>query len=120
MTWTLHAAPFAVLAPVRDSAVVAALRRHVPLGVLGILAAHTLRDVPTGSVVAALPFVVAVAVTRSGDHRAAGRRDDTRRVGGVWPSCRPGRTTPRHGRDPTGDGHRRPVRTPVGDVPATR
>ncbi|MGY1685029.1 branched-chain amino acid transporter permease [Geodermatophilus sp. SYSU D00867] len=63
VTWTLRAAPFAVLAPVHDSAVVATLRRHVPLGVLCILAAPTLRDVPTGSVVAALPFVVAVAVT---------------------------------------------------------
>ena len=63
MTWGLRAAPFAVLAPLRGSAVVAILRRHMPLGVLCILAAYTLRDVPTGSPAAALPFVVAVAVT---------------------------------------------------------
>ena len=63
VTWTLRAAPFAVLAPIRDRPVVATLRRHMPLGVLCILAAYTLQDVLTGSVLAALPFVVAVAVT---------------------------------------------------------
>jgi branched-subunit amino acid transport protein AzlD len=63
VTWTLRAAPFAVLASMRDSAVVATLRRRMPLGVLVILAAHTLRNVPTGSVLAALPYLVAVAVT---------------------------------------------------------
>ncbi len=63
VTWTLRAAPFAVLAPMRNSAVVATLRRHMPLGVLCILAAYTLRDIPTGSAAAALPLVVAVAVT---------------------------------------------------------
>ena len=63
VTWGLRAAPFGVLAPMRDSAVVATLRRSMPLGVLCILAAYTLRDVPTGSATAALPFVVAVAVT---------------------------------------------------------
>ena len=35
----------------------------MPLGVLSIFAACTLRDVPTGSPAAALPFVAAVAVT---------------------------------------------------------
>ena len=63
ITWALRAAPFAVLAPMRDSAVVVTLRRSMPLGVLCILAACTLRDVPTGSAVAGLPFVAAVAVT---------------------------------------------------------
>jgi branched-subunit amino acid transport protein AzlD len=61
--WGPRAAPFAVLPPMRESAVVAHLGRHVPLGVMVVLAVHTLRDVPTDSAVAALPFVVAVAVT---------------------------------------------------------
>ncbi len=63
LTWALRAAPFAVLAPMRESAVVAHLGRHVPLGVMVVLAVYTLRDVPTDSPVVALPFVVAVAVT---------------------------------------------------------
>ncbi|SDM47963.1 Branched-chain amino acid transport protein AzlD [Geodermatophilus siccatus] len=63
LTWGLRAAPFAVLAPMRESAVVAHLSRRMPLGVMVVLAAYTLRDVPTDSAVAALPFVVAVAVT---------------------------------------------------------
>ncbi len=63
VTWGLRAAPFAVLAPLRDSAVVRYLGRRMPLGVLLVLAAYTLRDVPTTSVPAALPLAVAVAVT---------------------------------------------------------
>ena len=63
LTWGLRAAPFAVLAPMRHSAVVGYLSRHVPLGVMLILAVYTLRDVPTASAVDALPFAAAVAVT---------------------------------------------------------
>ena len=63
LTWSLRAAPFAVLAPMRESAVVGHLSRHVPLGVMAILAVYTLRDVPTDTALAALPFVVAVTVT---------------------------------------------------------
>ena len=63
VTWTLRAAPFAVLAPMRDSAVVGYLSRHMPLGVLLILALYTLRDVPLELSPAALPVAVAVTVT---------------------------------------------------------
>ena len=63
LTWSLRAAPFAVLAPMRESAVVGHLSRHMPLGVMAILAFYTLRDVPTDTALAALPFVVAVTVT---------------------------------------------------------
>ncbi len=63
LTWGLRAAPFAVLAPMRQSTVVRYLGRHMPLGVMLILAAYTLRDVPTTTAPAALPFVAAVAVT---------------------------------------------------------
>ncbi len=63
LTWGLRAAPFAVLAPMRDSTVVRHLSLHMPLGVMLILAAHTLRDVPKDTALAALPYVDAVAVT---------------------------------------------------------
>ncbi|MGY1759894.1 branched-chain amino acid transporter permease [Geodermatophilus sp. SYSU D00779] len=63
LTWGLRAARFAVLAPMRGSAVVTHVGGHMPLGVMAVLAAYTLRDVPTDGAVAALPFVVAVAVT---------------------------------------------------------
>ena len=63
LTWGLRAAPFAVLAPMRDSVVVRHLSRHMPLGVMLLLAAYTLRDVPTTRALAALPFAAAVAVT---------------------------------------------------------
>lgn len=63
LTWGLRAAPFAVLVPMRDSTVVRHLSLHMPLGVMLILAAYTLRDVPTGTALAALPYVAAVAVT---------------------------------------------------------
>ncbi len=63
LTWGLRAAPFAVLAPMRDSAVIGYLSRHMPLGVMLILAAYTLRNVPTTTALAALPFVAAVGVT---------------------------------------------------------
>ena len=63
LTWGLRAAPFAVLAPMRNSLAVRYLSRHMPLGVMLILAAYTLRDAPTSTVLAALPFAAAVAVT---------------------------------------------------------
>ncbi len=47
----------------RGSAVVGHLSRHVPLGVMVVLAVYTLRDVPTDSAPAALPFVAGVTVT---------------------------------------------------------
>jgi branched-subunit amino acid transport protein AzlD len=63
LTWGLRAAPFAVLGRMRDSVVVHHLSRHMPLGVMLILAAYTLRDIPTTTPMAALPIVAAVTVT---------------------------------------------------------
>ncbi len=62
LTWGLRAVPFAVLAPMRDSAVVRHLGMHVPLGVMVVLAVATVTHVPA-TPSAALPFAVAVAVT---------------------------------------------------------
>ncbi len=62
LTWALRALPFAVLAPMRESAVVRYLGVHVPLGVMVVLAVATVAAVPA-TPSAALPFAVAVAVT---------------------------------------------------------
>ena len=63
LTWGLRAGPFAVLAPMRHSTVVRYLSRHMPLGVMLILAAYTLRGVATTTALAALPFLAAVTIT---------------------------------------------------------
>ncbi|WP_280457608.1 branched-chain amino acid transporter permease [Nocardia carnea] len=44
ITWSLRALPFAVLAPLRTGRIVDYLGRHMPVGVMVILAAYTLRD----------------------------------------------------------------------------
>ena len=49
ITWALRALPFGVLAPMRRSALVRYLSVHMPLGVMLILAAYTLRDVVIGA-----------------------------------------------------------------------
>lgn len=46
VTWALRALPFAVLAPMRHSAVVRYLSVHMPLGVMVMLALYTLRGAP--------------------------------------------------------------------------
>jgi branched-subunit amino acid transport protein AzlD len=60
ITWTLRGAPFAILARMRHSLY---LSLHMPLGVMLILAAYTLRDMPTNTPLLALPFTTAVAAT---------------------------------------------------------
>ncbi|MDG4667508.1 AzlD domain-containing protein [Mycobacterium sp. 236(2023)] len=45
VTWALRALPFAVLAPLRGSAVVKYLSVHMPVGVMVILAIYTLSTV---------------------------------------------------------------------------
>ncbi|UYQ60690.1 branched-chain amino acid transporter permease [Streptomyces peucetius] len=42
VTWTLRAAPFALLAPLRRSALLPYLNAHMPLGVMTILVIYTL------------------------------------------------------------------------------
>jgi len=63
VTWGLRALPFAVLAPLRTSAVVGYLGARMPLGVMVILIAYTVRDLPLGHPAGALPEVLALAVT---------------------------------------------------------
>ena len=63
VTWGLRALPFAVLAPLRASAVVGYLGARMPLGVMVILIAYTVRDLPLAHPARALPDVLALAVT---------------------------------------------------------
>lgn len=63
VTWGLRALPFAVLAPLRTSAVVGYLGARMPLGVMMILIAYTVRDLPLAHPARALPDVLALAVT---------------------------------------------------------
>jgi branched-subunit amino acid transport protein AzlD len=63
ITWVLRAMPFAVLAPMRRSAVVRYLSLHMPLGIMVILAFYTVRNVPAAGAVPGWSAVAALAVT---------------------------------------------------------
>jgi branched-subunit amino acid transport protein AzlD len=63
ITWVLRALPFAVLAPMRRSAVVRYLSLHMPLGIMVILAFYTVRNVPAAGAVPGWSGVAALAVT---------------------------------------------------------
>jgi branched-subunit amino acid transport protein AzlD len=63
VTFALRALPFAALRPLRDSALVAYLSRHMPSGVMVILVVYTLRDVSLGEAPHGLPEALAVAAT---------------------------------------------------------
>ncbi|MCX0270405.1 AzlD domain-containing protein [Nocardia zapadnayensis] len=63
ITWSQRALPFAALAPLRSSATVGYLSRHMPVGVMVILAAYTLRDItPAQLSVTGPAFVVTLAL----------------------------------------------------------
>ncbi len=68
VTWALRALPFAVLAPMRHSAVVRYLSLHMPLGVMVMLALYTVRDIPEAAGRQQLWLVTGGA----GDGRSAG------------------------------------------------
>lgn len=63
VTWALRVVPFAVLAPMRDSAVVRYLSVHMPVGVMVMLALYTLRGAPEYTGRQLIWLAVAVAVT---------------------------------------------------------
>lgn len=46
VTWTLRAAPFALLAPIRHSALLPYLNENMPVGIMTILVFCTVRHVP--------------------------------------------------------------------------
>jgi branched-subunit amino acid transport protein AzlD len=63
VTWTLRAAPFAMLAPLRHSALVAYIGDRMPVGVMVILAAYTLRDTDAVVLTSVGPAALALAIT---------------------------------------------------------
>ncbi|MGK2868508.1 MAG: branched-chain amino acid transporter permease [Mycobacterium sp.] len=63
VTWALRALPFAVLAPMRHSAVVRYLSLHMPLGVMVMLAIYTIRDAPEAAPRQQLWLAIAIVVT---------------------------------------------------------
>ena len=63
VTFALRALPFAALRPLRGSALVAFLSRHMPAGIMVILAVYTLRAVSLRDAPHGLPEAVALAVT---------------------------------------------------------
>lgn len=63
VTFALRALPFAALRPLRDSALVAYLSRHMPAGVMIILVVYTLRGVSIGEPPYGLPEALAIAAT---------------------------------------------------------
>ena len=63
VTWTLRALPFTALAPLRASAAVGYLSARMPLGVMVILLAYTLRNLTLADPVQVLPDILALAAT---------------------------------------------------------
>lgn len=63
ITWILRAAPFVMLAPLRNSALLAYLGECMPVGIMLILAVYTVQDLPLEQVSASAPVVIALAVT---------------------------------------------------------
>ncbi|MFC6085663.1 branched-chain amino acid transporter permease [Sphaerisporangium aureirubrum] len=61
VTWGLRALPFAVLAPLRGSAVLRFLGAQMPTGIMVILALYTLRGVDPARSASVLPTVLALA-----------------------------------------------------------
>lgn len=62
VTFALRALPFAFIAPVRSSALLAYLGAHMPVGIMLILTAYTLRGA-TGAAASWVPMAVALALT---------------------------------------------------------
>lgn len=73
ITFALRAVPFAILGPLRESRFVGAMAVWMPVGILGILAAATLRSSVGGDSARVLPAAIAVAVTVLA-HLLGGRR----------------------------------------------
>jgi branched-subunit amino acid transport protein AzlD len=63
VTWALRALPFAVLAPLRASPLVAHLGATMPVGVMVLLVVHSLRHVPLAAAPYGAPAVLALLVT---------------------------------------------------------
>ena len=63
VTFALRSLPFAALRPLRDSALIGYLSRHMPAGVMIILVVYTMRGVSLGETPHGLPEALAIAAT---------------------------------------------------------
>lgn len=63
VTWALRALPFAILAPLRHSSLLPYLAERIPVGVMVILTAYTLRHVDIIDAPSVVPAVVGVIAT---------------------------------------------------------
>jgi branched-subunit amino acid transport protein AzlD len=63
VTFALRSLPFAALRPLRHSALIAFLSRHMPAGIMVILAVYTLHGVSLRRAPHGLPEALALAVT---------------------------------------------------------
>ncbi len=63
VTFALRSLPFAVLRPLRDSALIGYLSRHMPAGIMVILVVYTLRGVSLSEAPHGLPEILALVVT---------------------------------------------------------
>jgi len=63
VTFALRAVPFAILRPLRDSALIDYLSRHMPAGIMVILVVYTLRDVSVSETPHGLPEALAIIAT---------------------------------------------------------
>ena len=62
ITWSLRALPFAILAPLRSSALIRYLGEHMPTGVMTVLVVYTVVTLPGPPVVIGVGLAVTVAV----------------------------------------------------------
>lgn len=63
ITWAMRALPFVMLAPLRDSELLGYVGERMPVGIMLILAAYTLRGVDAGSLTSVGTAALALAVT---------------------------------------------------------
>jgi branched-subunit amino acid transport protein AzlD len=63
VTWTLRAAPFALLAPIRHSALLPYLNENMPVGIVTILVVYTVRHVSPSLTPETLAVAAGLAVT---------------------------------------------------------
>ncbi len=63
ITWAMRAVPFGMLAPLRDSELLAYLGARMPVGIMLILALYTVRDVNPTEVMHFGPTVLGIAIT---------------------------------------------------------
>jgi branched-subunit amino acid transport protein AzlD len=63
ITWALRVLPFAVLVPMRRSAVVRYLSLHMPVGIMVMLAVYTLRDAPNADALHGWAMTAALTAT---------------------------------------------------------